>query len=52
MSAMGSSVLEVQEAIIDMLNDGMKIVDIDEQIVSQYGSMFRGMVDQVIREEY
>lgn len=50
MSAMGQAVLEVQEDIIEMLTSGMSIKEIDDLIVKNYGSMFRGMVDDVLME--
>jgi hypothetical protein len=52
MSAMGKMVMDAQEDIIDMLNEGIAVEDIDKAIVKKYGLMFQGMVNDVLEQGY
>jgi len=50
MSAMGQMVLDVQEFIIDMLNEGMTISEVENAVAKEYGEMFRGEVTSFLQE--
>lgn len=52
MSAMGQMVLEVQEDIIKMLDEGMTISEVESAVVKEYGEMFRGEVTSFLQEAY
>jgi hypothetical protein len=52
MSQMGQKTLEVDEDIVELVNKGKNLSDIDEIIVETHGEMYRGRAEELLNDMY